>query len=104
MNCELSNTVSCVEYFYAKPGYQKEMINALIQLVKPTRSEPGCLQYDLLLDKENPNLVIMLVKYITQDAMDAHEKQPYILNFVENHLPHYCEKVIWNDAKEIMIV
>lgn len=104
MSCELCDTVSCVEYFYAKPGYQNEMIDALIQLVKPTRAEQGCLQYDLLLDKGNPSLVIMLVKYTSQSAMDAHEKQPYIQNFIENQLQQYCEKVVWNDAKEIKIV
>lgn len=87
----------CIEYFYAKPEYRQQLVDALSGLVQLSRAEPECEQYDLLQDKTNPNLFIIIVRFASQQAMLAHENQPYIKEF-ESIMPTYCEKVIWNDA------
>lgn len=91
----------CIEYFYAKPQYREALIKALSALIAPTRAEPGCLQYDLLVDKENPNLLILLVKFHSEEAMKKHEQQPYVKEFAEKYLHQYCEKFLWDDAFEV---
>lgn len=102
MSYSLDEPVFCIEYFFAKQNCQVELITELKKLVKPTRAEPGCLQYDLLLDSENPHIIIMIVKFISQEAMTAHEQQPYIEFFSKNIMDTYCEKLVWNYAKEII--
>lgn len=97
----LSNATWCLSYFEAKEQYRKALIEALLKLIEPTRAEAGCLQYELVIDNENPNFLIMVEKFISQTALDEHEKQPYIKYFVENEMDKYCHKVTWNVGKEI---
>lgn len=95
------NNIFCFSYFWAKHEYREQLIIALTKLIKPTRAEIGCLQYTLLLDTENPNLLIMLEEFTDQAAFDAHEDQPYIKFFVEHEMNDYCERVSWHVAKII---
>jgi len=92
----------CIEYFYAKPEYLEALTSSLLELVRKTLLEPQCEQYDLLQDKANPNLLILVVKFQTEQAMLAHESQSYIKAFMENEMNRLCEKVVWNDAKQVV--
>jgi quinol monooxygenase YgiN len=101
MSYTLDDAAYCLEYFYAKSGYREELIAALLKLVLLTRAESGCLQYDLLLDKESPDLIIMVVKFVDQKSLKEHERQPYVKDFAEKEMSLYCEKLVWNYAREI---
>ena len=91
----------CIEYFYAKVGCRDKLIESLLELVEPTRAESGCLQYDLLQDSKDENLIILLVKFTNQESIIQHEQQLYIKHFVEHEMPKYCEKFNYYDAKGI---
>ncbi len=93
--------VICLSYFQAKPEYQKALISELLKLIEPTRKEPGCLLYELLIDNEDPNFLIMSEKFVDEEALASHEKQPYVIAFVEGPMAEMCEKVSWNVAREI---
>lgn len=95
------NEIYCVEYFYAKPGFRKELIAGLLKLVEPTKAEVGCLQYDLLQDPKNENLIILLVKFANKELMNKHENQPYVKEFCEKEMKEFCEKLIWNYGQPV---
>lgn len=96
-----SDTAYCVEYFHAKPGCRDQLLAGLLTLVAPSKAEIGCLQYDLLLDNKDPNLIILIVKFSNQETMKAHENNSFIQEFAEGVMKQYCEKFTWNDAKEV---
>ncbi|OAI48552.1 hypothetical protein AYO45_01035 [Gammaproteobacteria bacterium SCGC AG-212-F23] len=98
MSNPLNEVAYCVEYFYAKPGFRDQLVQSLLKLVEPTRAEPGCLQYDLLQDQKDENLIILLVKFKNIELMNKHEHQAFVKAFAENEMKKYCEKLIWNDA------
>lgn len=103
MSENLGNTAYCVEYFYAKSGCRNQLVVELLKLIKPTKAETGCLQYDLLQDNRDPNLVILLVKFSNQETMKAHENNSFIQEFAQGVMKQYCEKFTWNDAREIIL-
>lgn len=102
MSENLETAAYCIEYFHAKPGYRDHLVAALLTLIKPTKAEEGCLQYDLLQDSNNPNLIILLVKFSNQQTLEAHENNPFIQKFVEGPMKKYCDKFTWNNAMEII--
>lgn len=102
MSENLESAAYCIEYFYAKPGYRNELVDGLLDLIPQTKAEEGCLQYDLLQDDTDPNLVILLVKFSNQETMKSHENNEFIQKFAEGIMKQYCEKFTWNDAKEII--
>lgn len=84
MTFKASEAVFCVEYFYAKQGFRDELLESLLALVEPTKAEHGCLQYDLMVDSKDPNLIILVVKFSSQETMTLHEHNSHITSFVEN--------------------
>lgn len=94
----------CIEFFYAKAGKESLLQQSLLELAKLSRQETGCVQYDVLLDKSKPELCILVLKYTDTNAMELHEKQPYITEFSENTMNELCEKVEWFDAAGLVAV
>jgi quinol monooxygenase YgiN len=94
--------VYCIEYFQVKPAHRQELITMLTDFVAKSRKEEGCLQYDLLVDTQNPNLLIITMKYANQKNMAAHVAQPHIQAFVQNDMNRLCESVTWNDAHKFI--
>jgi len=101
MSQQHGEEIYCLSYFYAKPPHRGELIATLLKLVEPTRAEAGCLQYDLLLDNENPNFLILVEKFIDRKALADHQELPHIKHFIDKQMDQFCEKVIWNVAREI---
>src|SRR5438477_618150 len=101
MNYSYGDAIICLSYFNVKVEYRDQLITALLNLVTATLAEQGCLQYELVLDDENPNLLIMVEKFINRKALDDHEQQPYTKQFVESVMLQYCNKVTWNIGREI---
>lgn len=98
---KLTEDTYCIEYFHAKAGCREKMIAALLKLVPCTKAETGCLQYDLIQDSKNPDLIILIVKFANRDQMKLHENQQYIRDFAEGEMQQYCEQFSWNEGKGI---
>lgn len=84
------------------PGCRDQLVAGLLKLIKPTKAEQGCLQYDVLQDSKDPNLIILLVKFSSQETMKAHENNSFIQEFAEGEMKQYCERLTWNDAQKII--
>jgi quinol monooxygenase YgiN len=97
----MSEVIYCFSYFQAKDNYREQLITALQQLIAPTRLEEGCLEYELLTDINDPNLLIMFEKFVSPQALAEHEEQPYIKSFVASAMERFCEKVSWHEAREV---
>ena len=44
----------------------------LLKLVEPTRKEPGCIQYDLHQDNENPEVFVFYENWESRELWQAH--------------------------------
>ncbi|HPS54551.1 MAG TPA: putative quinol monooxygenase [Sedimentisphaerales bacterium] len=56
----------------AKPGMEEKVRKTLMALVAPTRSEEGCVQYNLHQSKDDPSLFMFYENWINQEALDDH--------------------------------
>ena len=92
------NDAYCIEYFYAKPNNREELKRELLTLQKHSKMEEGCLQYDVLEDKANQELFILILKFTSEASMKQHEQQSYVIDFMNNKMQLLCERVVWNDA------
>jgi len=72
------NLLTVVAVLKAKPGKEEALREALVGLVDSTRSEPGCLQYDLHVSTENVAEFVFYEKWVDQAALDQHLQKPYM--------------------------
>jgi quinol monooxygenase YgiN len=73
-------TVHVIATFLAEMGKEDEMEKALQEIIEPTRSEPGCIRYDLLRSLVGANYVefVFVEEWESEEALDAHGQMPYI--------------------------
>ncbi len=62
----------------AKPGKEKELEAALRAVVPPTHDEHGCLRYAVHRGIEDPASFLVVERWVSKEALDAHLKTPHI--------------------------
>lgn len=64
-----------------KPDQRNEVANILQHMVMETRKEAACIRYDLHQGTEDENVFVFYEIWKDQKGLDAHNQQPYILEF-----------------------
>jgi quinol monooxygenase YgiN len=64
----------------ALPGQESVVRSALLDMVGPSRMEPGCLCYNLHESNDEPGLFVFYEQWSDQAALDAHFETPHFLN------------------------
>ena len=67
----------------AASGREQELADMLSRLVGPTRSEPGCLGYELNTSLEKPGTFLFYEKFASQAALDEHINSSHFQSFLK---------------------
>ncbi len=70
--------------FKAKPEYREEFINLSEGMLEPSRSEDGCIHYELLQNPFNQNLFTFYEKWKSQEDLQEHFQKHHFQEFVNN--------------------
>ncbi len=77
----MSETVTVIAHARAKPGKESEAREILLALLAPTRSESGCINYDLHQSVDDPSFFVFYENWINAEALDAHSRSEHIMRF-----------------------
>ena len=66
----------------AAAGQEEKLAEQLRALVAPTRSEAGCLTYQLHRDPQNPAKFMFYERFKSQSDLDQHLATPHFKKFV----------------------
>jgi quinol monooxygenase YgiN len=67
----------------AKEGKEETVKQELLSLVKPTRAEAGCINYDLHQAPDDKSLFIFYENWKSKEDLDKHLGMPYLKAFLE---------------------
>ncbi len=90
--------LTVVAKFKAKPGMEQKVKEELLALVEPTRTEPGCLNYDLHQALDDQGLFVFYENWLSKQDLDKHLQMPYMQAFLEKVdqlLAHPLEVTLW---------
>ena len=76
--------ISVLAIVNAREEILDEVRETLVSLVEPTRSEEGCLGYDLHQDSGDPCRFMFYENWVSQEALDKHLDKPYLKNLIGN--------------------
>jgi quinol monooxygenase YgiN len=62
----------------AKPGKEKDLEAALRAVTIATHGEPGCLRYAVHRNRENPAVFLVVERWSSIDAHNAHMTTPHV--------------------------
>lgn len=72
--------VHVTAHFVAKPDQVEALSQLLHGLLDPTRSEAGCLQYDLWRSQESPGEFILIERWTDRATLDTHLAAPHLMD------------------------
>ncbi len=95
--------VTVLAYIKAKPGMEDKVREAVMNLVEPTRSEAGCINYDLHVSVDDKSRFMLYENWISKKDLDEHLEMPYLQDFIgksEDLLAEPLEVVLWEMITE----
>jgi quinol monooxygenase YgiN len=74
--------ISVVATIKAKLGQEEKVKQLLLGLVSPTRSEAGCINYDLHQAVDDKALFMFYENWTSKEDLDRHLAKPYLQAFL----------------------
>ncbi len=81
----MTPSLHLIAHIDALPGQAEAVETALRELVAASRSEPGCLQYDLHRDRADALRFVMLETWRDDAALEAHKATAHYRHFGDAH-------------------
>lgn len=70
--------IALVVTLHVRPEHRETLLAAITAQGAASRErEPGCLQFDICVDGDDPNRVLLYEVYAGEAAFDAHGKTPH---------------------------
>jgi quinol monooxygenase YgiN len=73
----------------AKPGGEAIVEEALKTLVVASRSDSGCISYDLFASDSTPGTFVTIEKWQSQEDLDAHMASSHIADVITDAGDHF---------------
>src|SRR5438552_23906 len=73
--------VTVIARFKAKEGMTERLKQELMHLVELTRSEAGCINYDLHQSPDDKALFLFHENWSSKEALDAHSESAHVKRF-----------------------
>jgi quinol monooxygenase YgiN len=70
--------VTVIAQIRAKEGMEEKVKQELVGLVGPTRSEKGCINYELHQSVENKSLFMFYENWASKKDLDEHARAPHM--------------------------
>jgi len=90
--------VTVMALIKVKVGMEEKAKNELLSLVKPTRAEKGCINYDLHQSLDHRNHFMFYENWVSKKDLDEHLSMPHMkshLEKVKEFLAGPPEMVLW---------
>lgn len=95
--------VTVVATIKAKAGTEATIRKAVEAVIAPTRSEPGCINYDLYQSTEAPSIFMLYENWRSKKDLDEHLAMPYLKDLVsqiDNLLIEPLDIALWHMISE----
>jgi quinol monooxygenase YgiN len=73
--------------FHARPGQEEAVAEVLLDVLGPSREEPGCLDIHAFRSTRDPRLFYIHSRWKDEAAFDRHAGLPHTVRFVERVQP-----------------
>ena len=77
--------------FTSKPEKRENFLEDILNLLKASQTDAGCLAYDLFESHTEPNVFMMIEKWSDAQALDNHNKNQTLLTFATK-VPEYISQ------------
>lgn len=70
-----------------KPGNEERFMKGVLENAREARKEPGCRQFEVLVDPADPRKVVLFEVYDDDKAFEAHQQTPHFKKYLAEAVP-----------------
>ena len=78
-----SQTVTVVDLLKAKPGKKAQVRQELVNLLAPTRAEPGCINFDMHEAPNDPSMFLFHENWTSENDLKRHFETSHIKRWIK---------------------
>ena len=75
-------SITVIAQIKVKEGMEEKIRGELLKLIEPSRSEPGCIVYDLYQSADSKSLFMFYECWKSKRDLDEHLQKPYTKAFI----------------------
>lgn len=79
----MSNNQHLIVTISSKPGHESDLKSVLLELVKASRAETGCIRYDLAQSGSNSETFFLVECWESEQSLRDHEQTPHFIEGVK---------------------
>ncbi|MCD5997116.1 antibiotic biosynthesis monooxygenase [Pseudomonas sp. CDFA 602] len=84
----MNNLHGFILHAQTRPEKSAEFEALFSDYVAASRSEPGCIEYHMLRDQQDPTLFIFFEIWASKAHLDVHSNLPHMTQFFENRMEY----------------
>jgi quinol monooxygenase YgiN len=73
----IESLIHAIAHLHARADKTQELNSLLASLLDPTRQEPGCIEFALLRNRENPTEFVIVSRWRDEQAVRDHAASSY---------------------------
>ena len=84
-----------VARYAVRAGHEATVARLLRANAEASRAEPGCLEFAVYRDLDDPRAFLLYERYTDEDAFQAHRRTPHFLDIIEGRVAPLLDVRTW---------
>ena len=82
-------------------GHDATVARLLRKNAETSRTEPGCLEFSVYQELDDPRTFLLYERYTSEDAFQAHRRTPHFQNIIEQQVVPLLDERVWTRVEAL---
>jgi len=82
-------------------GHDATVARLLRKNAEASRTEPGCLEFSVYQEIDDPRTFLLYERYTSEDAFQAHRQTPHFQNIIEQQVVPLLDERVWTRVEAL---
>ncbi|HEX6577113.1 MAG TPA: putative quinol monooxygenase [Jiangellaceae bacterium] len=90
-----------VARYVVAEGHESTVRRLLRENAEASRAEPGCLEFSVYQEIDDPLAFLLYERYTNENAFQAHRQTPHFENIIEQQVVPLLNERAWTRVEEV---
>jgi len=90
-----------VARYVVAEGHESRVAGLLRKNAEASRAEPGCLEFSVYQEIDDPRAFLLYEQYTSEDAFQAHRRTPHFEDIIEQQVVPLLHERTWTRMQEM---
>ena len=82
-------------------GHDATVARLLRKNAEASRTEPGCLEFSIYQEIDDPRTFLLYERYTSEAAFQAHRRTPHFQNIIEQQVVPLLDERVWTRVEAL---